>query len=97
MRGAEMDDVIFGGTASRPQRNMAEVLLSLDNQQRTAPALFNNEEELEVSRKIERDKGSTYRVNGKECVLAMYSFYLPTHLLALVQRHWLVKVESVQS
>ena len=66
MRGTEMDDVIFGGTASRPQRNMAEVVLSLDNQQRTAPAIFNNEEELEVSRKIERDKGSTYRVNGKE-------------------------------
>ena len=66
MRGAEMDDVIFGGTASRPQRNMAEVLLSLDNQQRTAPAIFNNDAELEVSRKIERDKGSTYRVNGRE-------------------------------
>ncbi len=66
MRGAGMDDVIFGGTSSRPQRNSAEVVLALDNNERTAPAQFNDEKELEVSRKIEREKGSTYRVNGKE-------------------------------
>ena len=66
MRGSGMEDVIFGGTSSRPQRNAAEVVLALDNQERTAPAQFNDEEDLEVSRKIEREKGSTYRVNGKE-------------------------------
>ncbi len=66
MRGSGMDDVIFGGTASRPQRNSAEVVLALDNNERAAPAQFNDEEDLEVSRKIEREKGSTYRVNGKE-------------------------------
>ena len=66
MRGSGMDEVIFGGTASRPQRNSAEVVLALDNNERTAPAQFNDEEDLEVSRKIEREKGSTYRVNGKE-------------------------------
>ena len=41
MRGAEMDDVIFGGTADRPARNLAEVSLHLDNGERTAPAIFN--------------------------------------------------------
>ena len=66
MRGNEMDDVIFGGTSTRPPRNVAEVVLALDNTQRSAPAQFNDEQELEVSRRIEREKGSKYRVNGKE-------------------------------
>lgn len=66
MRGNEMDDVIFGGTSTRPPRNIAEVVLALDNSQRSAPAQFNDSEELEVSRRIEREKGSKYRVNGKE-------------------------------
>jgi len=66
MRGGEMDDVIFGGTASRPARNLAEVILKLDNDARTAPAQFNDVDELEVSRRIERGVGSIYRVNGKE-------------------------------
>ena len=66
MRGGEMDDVIFGGTASRPARNVGEVILNMDNTARGAPAIFNDHDELEISRRIERDKGSTYRVNGKE-------------------------------
>ena len=66
MRGGEMDDVIFGGTANRPARNIAEVILSLDNSDRTAPAQFNDGDEIEVSRRIERGAGSTYRINGRE-------------------------------
>ncbi len=66
MRGTDMDDVIFAGSGERPARNMAEVRLSLDNTDRTAPASFNDSELLEVSRRIERDEGSTYRVNGRE-------------------------------
>ena len=66
MRGDEMDDVIFKGTASRPTRNLAEVGLTLDNQQKKAPALFNDADQLEISRRIERGHGSVYRVNGKE-------------------------------
>ena len=66
MRGGEMDDVIFGGTRDRPPRNIAEVILSLDNVARVAPAQFNDTDELEISRRIEREKGSTYRVNGHE-------------------------------
>jgi chromosome segregation protein len=66
MRGSEMDDVIFGGTRDRPARNIAEVILSLDNSARIAPSQFNDTDELEVSRRIDRDKGSTYRVNGHE-------------------------------
>lgn len=66
MRGDEMDDVIFKGTASRPTRNLAEVGLLLDNQAKRAPALFNDADQLEISRRIERGHGSVYRVNGKE-------------------------------
>ncbi|WP_026986590.1 chromosome segregation protein SMC [Fodinicurvata fenggangensis] len=66
LRGGEMDDVIFGGSSNRPPRNLAEVGLSLDNHDRTAPANLNDQDELEIIRQIERDKGSTYRVNGRE-------------------------------
>ena len=65
MRTGDMDDVIFSGTEFRPARNTAEVVISLDNADRTAPAEINDSDELEVSRKIERDVGSTYKVNGK--------------------------------
>mgnify|MGYP000070726449 CR=1 FL=1 len=66
MRGSEMDDVIFAGSRNRPARNIAEVGLALDNSERGAPAQFNDNDDLEVTRKIEREKGSTYRVNAKE-------------------------------
>ncbi|MFP6758374.1 MAG: chromosome segregation protein SMC [Alphaproteobacteria bacterium] len=66
MRGGEMDDVIFGGTVTRPSRNLAEVILRLDNAARDAPAAFNDSDEIEISRRIERGAGSQYRINGKE-------------------------------
>lgn len=66
MRGGEMDDVIFAGSATRPARNVAEVALLLDNAERTAPALFNEDPELFVTRRIERTKGSNYKVNGRD-------------------------------
>ncbi len=66
MRGGEMDDVIFSGTASRPSRNLADVVMVLDNKDRSAPAQFNDSEQIEISRRINRGHGSTYRVNGKE-------------------------------
>ncbi len=65
MRGGEMDDVIFGGTQTRPARNLAHVVLEVDNGARTAPSVFNDSDLLEISRKIERGAGSDYRVNGK--------------------------------
>jgi chromosome segregation protein len=66
MRAGDMEDVIFSGSSTRPSRNAAEVVLSIDNSERTAPAIFNDNERLDVSRKIEREHGSTYRVNGRE-------------------------------
>ena len=66
MRANDMDAVIFSGTNSRPARNAAEVLLTVDNASRTAPAAFNEHDVIEVSRRIERDAGSAYRINGRE-------------------------------
>ncbi|MGL4810331.1 MAG: chromosome segregation SMC family protein, partial [Beijerinckiaceae bacterium] len=66
MRASGMDDVIFSGSNGRPARNTAEVALTLENDDRTAPAAFNDSEVLEVSRRIEREQGSTYRINAKE-------------------------------
>ncbi|MEL7542562.1 MAG: chromosome segregation protein SMC [Pseudomonadota bacterium] len=66
MRASSMDDVIFSGTDHRPARNAAEVMISLDNTSRSAPAEFNDSDTIEITRRIEREAGSVYRVNGKE-------------------------------
>ena len=66
MRGSEMEDVIFAGAGTRPARNIAEVMLSLDNKTRTAPAMVNDTDQLDVVRRIERGHGSAYSVNGRE-------------------------------
>lgn len=61
-----MEDVIFAGASSRPARNFAEVALHLDNSDRLAPAGFNEQDALEIVRRITRDVGSAYKVNGKD-------------------------------
>ncbi|SVB12429.1 uncharacterized protein METZ01_LOCUS165283, partial [marine metagenome] len=66
MRGSELDDVIFNGTSDRPAWDIAEVTIDLDNSERKAPSLFNQNDEIEVTRRIWRGEGSEYRVNGKE-------------------------------
>ena len=66
MRAGEMDDVIFSGNSGRASRNHAEVVLSIDNSDRRAPSQFNDQDVLEVSRRIDRGMGSTFRVNGRE-------------------------------
>ena len=66
MRGSELDDVIFNGTSGRPAWDIAEVTIDLDNSERQAPSLFNQSDEIEVTRRIWRGEGSEYRVNGKE-------------------------------
>jgi len=65
MRGSAMDDVIFSGTKQRPGRNQAHVVLTIDNSARIAPPMFNEDDTLEVTRIIEKGKGSKYKINGK--------------------------------
>jgi chromosome segregation protein len=66
MRASSMDDVIFSGNTSRPARNNAEVAIAIDNSERAAPAAFNDTDMLEIARRIERESGSSYRINGRE-------------------------------
>ncbi len=66
MRGSGMEDVIFSGTSNRPSKNISEVSLLLDNQDKDGPTLYKDFEEVSVRRKIEKDKGSKYYINDKE-------------------------------
>ena len=66
MRGSGMEDVIFAGAATRPTRNFAEVSIHIDNTNRLAPSTFNNQDTLEIVRRITRDAGSAYKANGKD-------------------------------
>jgi chromosome segregation protein len=66
LRAAAMDVVIFSGTKSRPARNSAEVTIFLDNHERKAPAEVNDNDTVEITRRIEREAGSAYRINGRE-------------------------------
>jgi chromosome segregation protein len=68
LRGGEMDDVIFAGTSARASRNLAEVSITLqrDGGGDALPDPFGAEDELTVTRRIERGAGSAYRGNGRE-------------------------------
>jgi chromosome segregation protein len=66
LRAADMDAVIFAGSGNRPARNHAEVVMTIDNADRTAPAAVNDSQILEISRRIEREAGSVYRINGRD-------------------------------
>ncbi|SEK44428.1 condensin subunit Smc [Roseovarius nanhaiticus] len=66
MRGGGMEDVIFAGASSRGARNFAEVTIHIDNADRLAPAGFNDSDHIEIVRRITRDVGSAYQVNGKD-------------------------------
>ncbi|WP_458757346.1 chromosome segregation protein SMC [Afipia sp. TerB] len=66
LRAADMDAVIFAGSGNRPARNHAEVVMTIDNADRSAPSAMNDQETLEVSRRIEREAGSVYRINGRD-------------------------------
>src|ERR1700756_5422021 len=66
LRASDMDAVIFAGSGNRPARNHAEVVMTIDNADRTAPAAVNDSQLLEISRRIEREAGSVYRINGRD-------------------------------
>ena len=66
MRGSGMEDVIFSGTSNRPSKNISEVALLLDNQEKNGPIQYKEFSEISVKRKIEKDKGSKYFINDKE-------------------------------
>ena len=66
MRGAGMEDVIFSGTSNRPEKNFSEVSLLIDNKDKDGPEQYHKLDEILITRKIERNKGSKYYLNEKE-------------------------------
>ena len=66
MRGSGMEDIIFAGTSNRPAKNISEVSILIENPDKDGPMQYNELDEIIVSRKIVRDKGSKYFMNGKE-------------------------------
>ena len=66
MRGSGMEDVIFSGTSNKPSKNLAEVSINLTNDNKDGPAKFKELDEIEIRRKIEKDKGSKFYINDKE-------------------------------
>ena len=66
MRGSGMEDVIFSGTSNKPSKNIAEVSINLTNETKDGPNQYNNLDDIEIRRKIEKDKGSKFYINDKE-------------------------------
>ena len=66
MRGSGMEDVIFSGTSNKPSKNIAEVSITLSNLDKSGPLQYNNQDHIEIRRKIEKDKGSKFFINNKE-------------------------------
>ena len=66
MRGSGMEDVIFSGTSNLPSKNISEVMLLLDNQEKSGPIQYKEFDEISIKRRIEKDKGSKYYINDKE-------------------------------
>ena len=66
MRGSGMEDVIFSGTSNKPSKNIAEVSIALSNENKDGPIQYNDLDEIEIRRKIEKDKGSKFYINNKE-------------------------------
>ena len=66
MRGSGMEDVIFSGTSNKPSKNIAEVLICLSNEDKDGPYQYKDLDEIQIRRKIEKDKGSKFYINDKE-------------------------------
>ena len=66
MRGSGMEDVIFSGTSNKPYKNIAEVSINLSNENKDGPLQYKELDEIEIRRKIEKDKGSKFYINNKE-------------------------------
>ena len=66
MRGSGMEDVIFSGTSNKPSKNIAEVSVTVSNDDNEGPIQFRELNEINVRRKIEKDKGSKFYINDKE-------------------------------
>ena len=84
MRGSGMEDVIFSGTSNKPSKNIAEVSISLTNQNNDGPHQYKDLDQIEIRRKIEKDKGSKFYINDKKQEQKMLKCFLLISLLVLI-------------
>ena len=66
MRGSGMEDVIFSGTSNKASKNIAEVTIEVENKDKEGPVQYRDHDQIQIKRKIEKDKGSKFYINGKE-------------------------------
>ncbi len=66
MRGSGMEDVIFSGTSNKASKNIAEVTIEVENKDKEGPFQYRDHDQIQIKRKIEKDKGSKFYINGKE-------------------------------
>ena len=66
MRGSGMEDVIFSGTSNKASKNIAEVSIEVENKNNEGPVQYRELDQINVRRKIEKDKGSKFYINDKE-------------------------------
>ena len=90
-----MEDVIFSGTSNKPSKNIAEVSISLDNDLKDGPHQYRNLDEIEIRRKIEKDKGSKFYINNKEVRAKDAQMFLLIYQPARTHHLLLVKEELV--
>ncbi len=69
LRGKSMEDVIFSGSNGRQPLNMAEVSLTLANDNGTAPEELNDFTEIMLTRRLYRSGDSAYFINKQPCRL----------------------------
>ena len=75
MRGSGMEDVIFSGTSNKASKNIAEVSIEVENKEKEGPIQYRELENIQVRRKIEKDKGSKFYINDKEVSTDEYMAY----------------------
>ena len=87
MRGGGMEDVIFAGAATRTAKNFAEVSLILDNSQRLAPQAFNDNDLIEIVRRITRDVGAHLKLQARTSELVMFKCFLQMPRRVPIHQH----------
>lgn len=69
LRGKAMEDIIFAGAAGKEAINLAEVSLTLDNSDGTAPPELNEYTEICITRRLYRSGETAYLLNKRPCRL----------------------------
>ena len=76
MRGSGMEDVIFSGTSNKASKNIAEVSITIQNEKNEGPIQYRELDEINIRRKIEKDKGSKFYINYIQFFKLTWTFFI---------------------